>query len=229
MDRIASLNTATPAPLLHSHAMPASDTDDSPAEPWPLVRTLIHGRHHVSPRRLVAPGPDRATLLELLGLAAAAPDHGRLTPWRFILVPDDQRARLGEVFAMALLDRDPQATPEQLQAAREKAARAPVLLIAVARLGPAEPNIPSAERLVSLGAALQNVLLGARALGYGAGLTSGQAMRSPRLAALCGLQEGEQAVCCISIGTVGSFKDRSLPRPQPQDLLSVLGDDTATA
>lgn len=193
-------------------------------ESWVALSALIHGRHHVAPRRLVAPGPDPAQLMSLLALAAAAPDHGRLTPWRFILVPEAQRPRLGQAFALALLDRDPAATPDQVEAAREKAARAPVLLVAVARLGPAEPDIPAAERLVSLGAALQNLLLGAHALGYGAGLTSGQAMGSPRLAALCGLSEGEQAVCCVSLGTVAKARAPSAPRPLPQAFFSVLGE-----
>lgn len=227
MNRTASSAT-TPVPgvegpVASPPGAPLAGAERDPSATWALAQALIHGRHHVSPRRLAAPGPDMATLLDLLALAAAAPDHGRLSPWRFILVPEGERARLGEAFAMALLDRDPGATPEQLDAARQKAARAPVLLIAIARLGAAEPDVPAAERLVSLGAALQNLLLGAHALGYGAGLTSGQAMRSPRLAALCDLGAGEQAVCCISIGTVSSFKARSWSRPQPQHLLSVLG------
>ena len=91
-----------------------------------------------------------------------------------------QRHRLAEAFAQVLLDRDPEAAPAQVEAAREKAHSAPTLLIAIARLGPAEPDIPSLERVVSMGAAIQNILLGAHAMGFAAGLTSGQAMSSPR-------------------------------------------------
>lgn len=199
--------------------MPASSTDA-----FDTTRALIHSRSNVSPRRLVEPGPTREQLDELLALAAAAPDHGQLTPWRFVLVPAAQRARLGEAFAQALGDRDPAATPEQLAAAREKAQRAPLLLVAVAGLGPREPDIPADERLVSLGAALQNMLLGAHALGFGAGLTSGQAMSSPRLQALLGLAAGEQAVCCINIGTVLRHRPGLRQRPAPARLLTVLGD-----
>lgn len=187
-----------------------------------LALTLIASRHNVSPRRLVEPAPTEPHLQALLHAAAAAPDHGQITPWRFIVVPTDQRHRLAEVFAQALLDRDSSATATQLEAAREKAHRAPLLLVAIACLGPREPDIAPLERMVSMGAAIQNLLLGAHAMGYGAGLTSGQAMASPRLARLCGLAEGEQAVCCINIGTATRVKPPPRPRPLPDQFVSVL-------
>ena len=180
------------------------------------AQALIATRQTISAKRLGAPGPDDAELEALLQLAAAAPDHGQLVPWRFVCIPADQRHRLATVFAQALLDRDANATGQQVQAARDKAHRAPLLLVAIACLGPRDPDIPAPERLVSLGAAIQNLLLGAHALGYGTGLTSGQAMGSPRLQALLGLQSTEQPVCCINIGTVTSHKPSGRVRPAPQ-------------
>jgi nitroreductase len=187
------------------------------------AQTLITTRQNVSARRLGDPGPSRAECDALLGLAAAAPDHGQLTPWRFVTIPAELRHLLAEVFALALLDRDPDATPEQVQAARDKAHRAPLLLVAVARLGPREPDTPAMERMVSLGAAIQNMLLGAHAMGYGTGLTSGQAMTSPRLHALLGLADGDQPVCCINIGTVRSHKPATRVRPAPSEFATTLG------
>lgn len=187
-----------------------------------FAQALIGSRQNVSPKRLVEPGPTAEQLQALLALAAAAPDHGQLTPWRFIIVPADQRHRLAEVFALALTDRDPQATADQVESAREKAYRAPLLMVAVACLGPREPDTPALERLVSMGAAIQNLLLGAHAMGMGAGLTSGQAMHSPRLQALCRLAEGEQAVCCVNIGTVSQHKGGPRLRPLPAAFTSVL-------
>jgi nitroreductase len=157
-----------------------------------------------------------------LSLAAAAPDHGQLTPWRYVVVPVGQRHRLAEVFALALIDRDPGATLEQIESAREKAYRAPLLMLAVAGLGPREPDIPALERLVSLGAAVQNILLGAHAMGFGAGLTSGQAMSSPRLHQLFRLAAGESPVCCINIGTVSKRKAANRLRPQPFEFCTEL-------
>ena len=193
-----------------------------------FANALIHSRQNVSPRRLVDPGPSAAQLQTILTAASAAPDHGQLQPWRFVIVPAPQRQRLAEVFGQALVDRDPAATPAQIENAREKAHRAPFLMLAIARLSdpatvpaavaargtghPAseEAVVGDAERLVSFGCAIQNILLSAHAAGFGTGLTSGQAMASPHLRALFGLLENEQAVCCINIGTVTQHKTRRI-------------------
>lgn len=196
-------------------------------ETFSMAQALINSRQNVSPKRLVEPGPSAEQLDALLSLAAAAPDHGLLMPWRFILVPTPQRHRLAEVFALALIDRDPGATLEQIETARGKAHRAPLLLVAIACLGPREPNTPPLERMVSMGAAVQNLLLGAHAMGFGAGLTSGQAMASSRLHDLCGLAEGEAAVCCVNIGTVSKRKSAARVRPLPTAFLSELSVATA--
>lgn len=188
---------------------------DDAGELFEIASTLIATRHHVSPKRLVAPGPDEAQLDALLRLAAAAPDHGRLTPWRFVVVPVEQRHRLGQAFADALRERDPQAADYELEEARQKAHRAPLLLLAVARLGPDDPDVPAAERFVSLGCAIQNLLLGAHAMGFGTGLTSGRAMGSGPLRALFALEPDEQAVCCINVGTGTRSADRGRQRPEP--------------
>ena len=191
-------------------------------EAFSMAQALINSRQNVSPKRLVEPGPSAEQLDALLSLAAAAPDHGLLMPWRFIHVPVAQRRHLAEVFALALIDRDPGATLEQIESAREKAHRAPLLLVAIACLGPREPNTPPLERMVSMGAAIQNLLLGAHAMGFGAGLTSGQAMASQRLRDLCGLADGEAAVCCVNIGTVSKRKSAARVRPLPAAFLSEL-------
>lgn len=188
-----------------------------------VARDLIESRQNVSPRRLVAPGPSPEQFAALMALAAAAPDHGLLTPWRFIVVPASQRHRLAEVFALALIDRDPGATLDQIESARQKAYRAPLLMVAVACLGPREPDTPHLERMVSMGAAVQNLLLGAHAMGYGAGLTSGQAMQSRRLHELCGLAPADMPVCCVNIGTVSRHKGAARLRPAPAMFVSELG------
>ncbi|WP_025917735.1 nitroreductase [Herminiimonas sp. CN] len=185
------------------------------------AQALIHSRQNISPKRLAAPGPTPEQLEQLLGAAAAAPDHGQLHPWRFVIIPADKRTLLAEVFAQALIERDPAATPEQLASAREKAHRAPLLMLAVARLGPMEPDIPALERMVSFGCALQNMLLSAHAMGFGSGLTSGQAMASAPMQKLFALSAGEHPVCFINIGTVSRRKPPP-PRPGPWEFTSTL-------
>jgi len=199
----------------------------TPAEPalsaeWACA--LLDARQTILPKRLAAPGPDAQQLRQILGAAASAPDHGERMPWRFVIVAPAARGRLAEVFAQSLIERDDTATAEQLAQAREKAHRAPLLMLAVARLAhEADEEIPDHERLVSAGCAIQNMLLVATSLGFGSALTSGKAMQSPGLRALFSLQPHEQALCFISIGTPASRKKRR-PRPSPDDYVSELGE-----
>ena len=198
-----------------------------------FANALIHSRQHVAPRRLVHPGPSPEQLKLILGAAAAAPDHGQLLPWRFVVVPEDKRELLANVFGLALQDRDPNATPEQIDSARDKAYRAPFLMLAIARLigsdserglqrlASGELQVSDAERLVSLGCAIQNMLLAAQAMGLGSGLTSGQALASHRMRALFGMHDHEQAVCCVNIGTVTKVKPARL-RPEVEAFVSSL-------
>jgi nitroreductase len=175
-----------------------------------FAQTLITSRQNILPRRLAEPGPSTEQVMDMFRCAASAPDHGVVRPWRFVLVPEDKRALLADVFAQALIERDAAATEEQIGQAREKAFRAPFLALAIARLGPCEPDIEPLERMVSVGAAIQNFLLSAHSMGFGSSLTSGQAMRSDALRQLFGLSAGEQAVCCINVGTPNKRKPTRL-------------------
>ena len=186
-----------------------------------MAGAMINSRQNVSPKRLHEPGPSPEQVEVMLAAAASAPDHGIITPWRFIIVPQEKRALLGNAFAAALTDRDPSASAEQIASAREKAHRAPFLMVAIARLGPDDADIPDLERVVSLGCAVQNVLLMAHAMGFGAGLTSGQAMRSSRLHSLLGLADREQTICCVNVGTVQKSKPARL-RPSPAAFTTTL-------
>lgn len=192
------------------------------AEPWAdAAAALLQARQTILPKRLGAPGPDAGQLAAILGAAAHAPDHGRLLPWRFVLVPAGARAALAEVFAQALAERDPEAAPEQLAQAREKAHRAPVLLLVVADGRGGDPEIDLHERIVSTGCAVQNLLLMATALGFGSALTSGKALRSTALRTLFGLADGEWPLCFVSLGTVLSRKPARL-RPTVADYVGTL-------
>jgi len=182
---------------------------------------LITSRQNISPKRLDEPGPSSQALEQIFRAAAAAPDHGLVQPWRFVMVPQYKRAELAEVFALALIDRDPGATLEQIESAREKAHRAPCLILVVARLGSCEPPIPELERMVSVGCAVQNMLLMAHSQSFGSSLTSGQAMQSLRMRKLFDLSDGEEAVCFVNIGTVTKRKAPRL-HPSPEGFVSSL-------
>jgi nitroreductase len=177
-----------------------------------IATTIIKTRQNISPKRLISPGPGVDQIQILMEAAASAPDHGLLQPWRFILIPEHKRVELAEIFAISLVERDPCATLVQIEAAREKAYRAPILILAVAKLDEENDNIPAIERLVSVGASIQNILLMAHSMGFGAGLTSGQAMHTARIANYFKLDSTEKAACFINIGTVNKSKP---PKPRP--------------
>ena len=183
--------------------------------------TLIHSRQHVSPKRLVDPGPDSGQVEKILSAAGAAPDHGRLNPWRLIIIPPERRHLLGAAFAEALIERDGEATEVQVEEARSKAYRGPFLLMVVARLGPELGETHPQERLISAGCAVQNMLLVAHALGFGAGLASGKALYSPQMRRLFSLSEHEQPLCFLTVGTVQTSKS-ARPRPFTGDYTSTL-------
>jgi len=174
--------------------------------------TLIHSRQHISPKRLGDPGPNREQIDKILTAAGAAPDHGLLRPWRLIIVARDRRHLLAEAFADALSERDGNATETQKQEARDKAYRGPFLILVVACLDLARGPVHPQERLISAGCAIQNMLLTAHAMGFGAGLSSGRALYSQRMRLLFGLAADEQPLCFITVGTV--LKSKS-PRPRP--------------
>lgn len=183
---------------------------------------LMSARRTVMPRRLVEPGPDAGQRQALLAAAASAPDHRSLLPWRFILVPQAQRATLAEVFAQALLERDASATPEQLAQAREKAFRAPLLMLVVVDGARGDPEVGLHERLLSAGCAVQNLLLMATAQGFGSALTSGKALGAAPLRRCFGLGPADHALCFISVGTVSASRP-ARARPAVADYVQTLG------
>ncbi len=194
------------------------------------IQELILTRCHTSPRRLVSPGPTSEQTDTLFTLAAFAPDHGLLVPWRFVIIPTGQRQQLAEAFALALAQRDSAATEKQMNDAREKAYRSPFLAIAIARHEQCKPDIPIPERMISMGAAIQNMLIGSNAMGLGSALTSGRAMSSQPLRQLLDLQGHEHAICCINIGTIERVKARSRRHPSLSEFVGVLGESpTMTA
>lgn len=190
-------------------------------EPLGSALTLIHTRQSTSSRFLGDPGPDRAQIETILDAAGAAPDHRRLTPWRLVIVPAQKRPLLAEAFAEALGERDSQATEAQLQEARDKAYRGPLLVAVIARLSPALGSVPAPERLIAAGCALQNMLLAAHAMGFGAGLLTGKSLYSERLSQFFQLADAEQLLCFMAVGTVVKGKPVT-SRPTMNDYTTTL-------
>ncbi|HSV83353.1 MAG TPA: nitroreductase [Ramlibacter sp.] len=172
--------------------------------------------------RLVAPAPNPVELRTILTAAVRAPDHGRLKPWRFFAVRGPALARLGDVMADALSRRIPGATEEQVRREREKPLRAPMVLVAAARVR-ADTHIPAVEQILAVGAAVQNVLLAAGALGFGSAWKTGDAAYDEHVKAAFGLRPADAIVGFIYLGQ----PERPQPRPTSSDVSEVLSEWTA--
>lgn len=120
-----------------------------------------------SARNLGEPGPDQAALELILASATRAPDHGRLRPWRFVVIRGAARERFGALLAEYLKRSHPTSSAETLEREAHKAYRAP-LIVAVAARYQEIAKIPDVEQLLSAGAAAHAMMLAARALGFNA-------------------------------------------------------------
>jgi nitroreductase len=172
--------------------------------------TLLETRRSAKPRDLVGPAPTLEEMARILNIAARIPDHGKLSPWRFITVAADQRDALASLLHRALVEEDPEATAAHHEKADQFAHYAGALVVLVS--APVEDHkIPVWEQILSCGAAGMNMLLGAHALGYVAGWVTGWQAYSERVrAAFCG--PGERIAGFIFIGHPGV---ELVERPRP--------------
>jgi nitroreductase len=146
------------------------------SSPLALLRTRRSGR----PRDLVAPGPDAAQLRQILEVAIRTPDHGKLAPWRFVIVEDGQRDAFAALLRDAYLADRPEAGRLELEANEQFARQAAVLVVALS--SPAQGSkIPLWEQELSAGAACMNLLAATHALGFVGGWLTGWAAYSDRV------------------------------------------------
>jgi nitroreductase len=186
-----------------------------------FAETLISTRRSILPKRLFEPGPNDEQIELILSAAAAAPDHGLIRPWRFIICTPSSRGRLADAFAKSLMARDSSVTPEQISDAKNKAHRAPLLLLGVINVRGLGVEIPISERYISAGCAIQNILLMAHSMGFGASPTSGKSMYMDPVRNLFKLSDVEDPLCFISIGTPDREKPGQ-PRMITKDFVSYI-------
>src|SRR3546814_14970136 len=129
----------------------------------PLV--LLSSRRSGKPRDLVAPGPDAAQLDRILTIAARTPDHGKLAPWRFVVVPEARRDAFAALLHDAYLAERPEAKRPELEAVEQFARQAPTLVVALSAPRP-ERHIPLWEQQLSHGPACMTLLHAPPATGY---------------------------------------------------------------
>jgi nitroreductase len=153
-------------------------------------------------KALTAPGPTDGQLAHLLEAAARAPDHGRLKPWRFIAVNGAERESFANAVALARREQIPDYTDEQMELERVKIRRSPCILVVGCVVRTDLPKVPEIEQVIAAGAAVENLLLAAAALGVGAMWKTGPAAYSARVKTAVGLAAHDHIVAILHLGTV---------------------------
>lgn len=175
---------------------------------------LLASRRSGKAREMVAPGPDASQLQAMLAAAARVPDHGKLNPWRFVVI--ENRTAFAEALLAIYRKAKPAAGRLEVEAVQAFATQAPCLVAVIA--SPKPSHIPLWEQELSVGAACQNLCLAAHAHGFVANWLTGWAAFDADVLALLGGAAPERIAGFFFIGTQGKPLEE---RPRP-DLAAVV-------
>ncbi|HET7268693.1 MAG TPA: nitroreductase [Oleiagrimonas sp.] len=161
---------------------------------------LLAERRSAPSRQLGEPGPDAATLERLLSEAVRVPDHGKLTPWRLLVLHGEAKLELGRQLAAMALTKHPDMPEAKQNKERHRYTHAPLVIAVISRRDPAS-RIPEQEQLLSAGCVAYNLLLAAQGLGFGAQWLTGWAAYDRDAADVLGLADDEHVIGFVHIGT----------------------------
>jgi len=177
----------------------------------PEALDLLKTRRSFKAIELAGPPPTQAEIDTILTVASRVPDHGKLTPWRFIVFEGEARRAAGEVIAEVFQAKYPDAKPDNVDYERTRLARAPLVIAVVSRAAP-HVKIPEWEQVLSAGAAAMSLVLAAHALGFGASWITEWYAYDRRVLDALGLAPHEKIAGFVHIGRPpGPAEDR--PRP----------------
>lgn len=167
---------------------------------------------------LAPPGPSDGELETMLEVAARVPDHGRLTPWRFIVYRGEARERVGELLAALAEECEGTLPPARLEQERARFSRAPMVVGVVSCLKD-NPKIPESEMRLSGGMAAFGLMIAANALGYATNMVTNWYSGLEEGRRILGLAPHERVVGFVHVGThSGDIPER--PRPEVASLVS---------
>ncbi len=184
----------------------------------PDALTLLETRRTIAAATLGEPGPDQTQIETLIRIAARVPDHGKLTPWRFILYRGETRAELDRQISALFQAKNPDAPAARLEMERTRFSRVPLTIGVISRASP-HVKIPEWEQVLSAGASAMNLVLAAHALGYAAQWLTEWCAYDAEAAKVLGARDGERFAGLISIGTP-TVAPIDRPRPGFADIAS---------
>ena len=172
--------------------------------------SLLETRRSGKPRDMVAPGPSEEELARILAVAARVPDHGKIAPWRFLIIGPDRRNAFQALLEEVYREEKPEAGRLELESVAQFAQQAPTLIVVLYKPN-AERSIPLSEQRDSAACAAMQLENAATASGYVSGWITGWAAFSDGVhARLC--EEGEEIVGFVFMGTPGKPLEE---RPRP--------------
>ena len=167
---------------------------------------------------LRAPGPSAAEIDALLTVAARVPDHGKLVPWRFIVIEGERKNKIAAELLPLFRKSHPEATEDQLTKEPLRFASCPLVIAVVSRAGP-HAKIPEWEQILSAGAVCMSLVLAAHAMGYGANWVTGWISYERPSLDLLGVGGDERVAGLIHIGTPKAAQEER-PRPSLSDVVT---------
>lgn len=165
-----------------------------------LAETLLPLTARRSTINLRGPAPDDAELAAIFAAAMRAPDHGRLRPWRFVVVRGGALPRLADTLLGAWLARDPAVTAVWQDRLRNRISGVPMIIALGTRL--TLPHaIPESEQVLSVGAAGMNLLNALHLAGYGGMWVTGGHAYDPAVNQALGFAEPDRLAGIFYVGT----------------------------
>lgn len=189
--------------------------------PNPQALALLETRRTIANFQMAEPGPSDDQIRRLIAAAARVPDHGKLTPWRFVLYRGAARAALDAALAPLYRAKHPDAPAEKARLEETRFSRVP-LTVGVISTAAVHAKIPIWEQELSAGAATMNLMLAAHAQGFAAQWLTGWLCYDADATAILGLRAGERfaGLVCIGTPTVAPV-DR--PRPAYEAIVTEWG------
>ena len=182
------------------------------------VLDYLRSRKSLPLTMMSEPGPSASELRDMLEIAARAPDHGRLEPWRFIVYRDEAGRAIGEKLAIRAQEINGPTPDDQVERERNRLRRAPVAIGVVSAIKQSD-KIPAWEQFLSAGAVAMNLVHAANAFGYKANWVTGWYSDDEKGRAILGLSPEERMAGIVHIGS----SDREIaerPRPDIDSLIS---------
>lgn len=184
----------------------------------PMLRDYLLTRRSVGMAFLKEPGPNAEELEQILTIGTRVPDHGKITPWRLVVIAGDARAQAGEKLAEIFARNNPGMDDASIEIERQRFLPAPLTIGVISSPKP-HPKVPEFEQLLSAGNVAFNLLHAAFALGFAASWITRWYTFDAEAASMLGAGEGERFVGFVHIGTpTAVIEDR--PRPALADIVS---------